>query len=85
MFEEICDLSCCVCDLEGRIVVFDWLYYKIYILIVDGCFIGYFLIEDDGIYFLFCVLFGLDGVLWIGCKLFREVLKGDIVRVKYKC
>lgn len=84
-FEETCDLSCCACDSEGRIVASDWLHHKIHILTADGSFIGYLLTEDDGIHFPFCVSFGSDGVLWIGCKLSREAPKGDIVRVKYKC
>lgn len=84
-FEETCDLSCCACDGEARIVASDWLHHKIHILTADGCFIGYLLTEDDGIHFPFCLSFGTDGVLWIGCKLTREGAKGDIVRVNYKC
>ncbi|XP_022338649.2 uncharacterized protein LOC111134121 [Crassostrea virginica] len=84
-FEETCDLSCCACDPNGRIVASDWLHHKIHILTSDGSFIGYLLTEDDGIHFPFCVSFDSSGVLWIGCKLSKEAAKGDIVTVNYKC
>lgn len=82
---KFCDFGLVCNDSVGRFFLIDFVYYWIYVFLLDGYFIQFFMMVMDGIYFLFVFVIDFSGYLWFDCKMIRnENFFLYIFRIKYE-